>query len=113
MGVDEADPMRRILQERAARWLRLEDTGLAFDAEIFLNAATLGHPFDEGGRALGIELIGHQYPTRIGFDSGGNVGGEIRVGSVLGLTILSVTTSKFAIKHKVPCPRRLRCFSEK
>ena len=79
-GVDEADPMRGILQERAARWLRLEDTGLG-QPQIFLNAATLGHPFDESGRAVGIELIGHQYPTRIGFDSGGNVGGEIRVGS--------------------------------
>ena len=82
-GVDEADPMRGILQERAARLLRLEDTGLAFDAEIFLNAATLGHQFDERGRAVGIELIGHKYPTRvgIGFDSGCDVGGEIRFGS--------------------------------
>ena len=26
-GVDEADPMRGILQERAARWLRLEERG--------------------------------------------------------------------------------------
>ena len=82
-GVDEADPMRGILQERAARWLRLEDTGLAFDAEIFLNAAPLGHPFDERGRAVGIKLIGPQYPTRIGigFDSGCKVGSEIRFGS--------------------------------
>ena len=82
-GVDEADPMRGILQERAARLLRLEDAGLAFDAEIFLNAATLGHQFDESGRAVGIELIGYKDPTRIGigFDSGGNAGGEIRFGS--------------------------------
>ena len=71
------------MQERAARLLRLEDAGLAFDAEIFLNAATPGHQFDERGRAVGIELIGYQYPTRIGigFDSGCNVGGEIRFGS--------------------------------
>ena len=42
-GVDEAAPMRGILQERAARLLRIKDTGLAFDAEIFLNAATPDH----------------------------------------------------------------------
>ena len=37
----------------------------------------------ESGRAVGIELIGYQYLTRIGsgFDSGGKVGGEIRFGS--------------------------------
>ena len=82
-GVDEADPRRGILQERAARLLGLEDTGLAFDAEIFLNAATPGHLFDESGRAVGIELIGHEYPrrVRIGIKGGCDVGGEICFGS--------------------------------
>ncbi len=42
-GIDEADPMGGVLQELAARLLRLENPALAFDAECLLDAAASGH----------------------------------------------------------------------
>ena len=47
-GVDKANAMRGILQEFAARLLRLQDAGFTADSEVFLNATALGDPFDEG-----------------------------------------------------------------
>ena len=61
----------------------LKNVGLAYDAEIFLNGTAPGHLFDEGRRPIGIELVGHEYPRRIGigFDNGFDVGSTIRFGS--------------------------------
>ena len=72
-GVNKADLVRRILQERAACLLGLEDPGLSLDAEGLFDPTASGHQLDEGCRAVGIELVGDEDPTRIG------VGGDSRL----------------------------------
>ena len=81
--VDEADAMHGILQEFAARQLRLQDAGLTFDTQVVLNATALSDPFDEGCRVVGIELVGNEDLSRVGisFDGGGTVGREIGLGA--------------------------------
>ena len=82
-GVNKADLVRGILQERAACVLGLEDPGLALDAERLFEAAVSGHQLDEGCRAGRIELVGDEDPTGIGVgrDSRLNMRGEICLGS--------------------------------
>ena len=46
-GVDEANAMRGILQEFAARALRLQNPRLALEAQILLEPAARGDPFNE------------------------------------------------------------------
>src|SRR5260221_12240773 len=45
--VNEANPVSRVLEKCAACLLRLEDTGLALRPEFVLDAAPMGHEFDE------------------------------------------------------------------
>ena len=84
-GVDKANAMRGILQEFAARLRRLQDAGLTFEPQVVLNASALGDPFDE---------VAARWAAK---------SASVRVGPRVALTILPVTTSKVAIKHKVPC----------
>ena len=65
-GVNKADLVRGILQERATGLLGLEDPGLALDAEGVVYPAVSGKQLDECCRAVGIELVSDEYPTRIG-----------------------------------------------
>jgi len=62
--VDEADPARRVAQERASCRQRFQYPGLAFYAQSACVPAALDHPFDQACRAVGIELIGHENQTR-------------------------------------------------
>src|SRR6266545_275356 len=82
-SVDEANPVGGVLQELLARRLRLEDALLAFDAESLFDAAAFGDQLDERSRSVGVELVGHEDPFRVGIGVDGlcDVGGEIRLGS--------------------------------
>ena len=62
-GVDEAKAMVRGFQEGLAGRHRGENTGLALGPEVIVNAATLGDEPDQGGRLVGVELIGDKDPT--------------------------------------------------
>ncbi len=98
--VDEANPVGRVLEKRAARLLRLEDAGLELGAELVLDAAPTGHKFDERGGTVCVELIGDEDPPRVGIGLYGpvDVGDEVSFrsgsGPIDGLTILPVTTSR-------------------
>ena len=82
-GVDEANTMRGILQELAARLLPLQNPRLALDAQVLLEPAALGDPFNEGCREVGIEWVGHEDLSCVGIclDSGREVSGEVRLGA--------------------------------
>ena len=82
-GVHKADLVRGILQKRAARLLGLEDPGLALDTEGLFAPAVPGNQLDERCRAVRVELVGDEYPTRIGIglDSRRDMRGEIGLGS--------------------------------
>ena len=71
------------LQKFAARLLGLEDPGLAFEAEGLFQPTASGNQFDERCRAVRIELVGDEDPTRIGIglDSGLDMRGKIGLGS--------------------------------
>ena len=88
--VNKADLVRGILQKRATGVLGLEDPGLALDAEGLFDPAVPGNQFDERRRAVGIELIGDEDPTRIGvsgdsrLDMRGKIGLATAASSVVG-----------------------------
>ena len=82
-GVHKADLVRGVLQKRAARLLGLEDPGLAFDAEGLFQPTAARNKLDERCRAVRVELVGDEDPTRvgIGLDSRLDMRGEIGLGS--------------------------------
>src|SRR6266545_3912452 len=82
-GIDESNSVGGVLQEGLTRLLRLEDALLALEAELLLDAAAFGDQLNQRGGSVGIELVGHEDPWRVGIgvDSPRDVGGEIRLGS--------------------------------
>src|SRR6266568_373679 len=63
--VNEPNPVIRVLEKCAACLLRLEDTGLTLRAEFVFDAAPTGYEFDERRRAVCVELIGYEDPSRV------------------------------------------------
>ncbi len=70
--------MRGILQKHAARLLGLEDPGLGFDAEGLFEPTALGNQLDERYRAVRVELVGDEDPTRIWIGLRAGIGGGNR-----------------------------------
>src|SRR5579872_997443 len=54
--VDPPDPVGRVFEEGFARRLRLEDAGLALDAEIFVDHTPEGDQPDEPFGEMGIQV---------------------------------------------------------
>lgn len=78
--IDEADPVLRVAQEFTSAGERFQDPALAFDPELVFDAAALGNQLNQARRAVGIELVGDEYPTRFGRGvyCGFDVRGKIR-----------------------------------
>src|SRR6266545_2006734 len=91
-GIDESNSVGGVLQEGLTRLLRLEDALLALEAELLLDAAAFGDQLNQRGGSVGIELVGHEDPWRVGIgvDSPRDVGAaksaSVRVGPIVELT---------------------------
>lgn len=63
--VNEANAMGRIREKGGSCLHRGQMTAFALDAEILLNATSLGHQADERFGLMRVELIGNEDPTRL------------------------------------------------
>ena len=62
----EGDAMVRLAQECLTGELGSKHTGLAFDAEVALEAAMAGNEADDGFGEVNVEIVADDVPPRVG-----------------------------------------------
>ena len=79
--VDKPDPMPVILQKPTTTRHRLQDTSLAFLAQVLVDIAALGHQAHQGFRLVRVETVYDEDPdtARIRVDRLGDMPSEVRL----------------------------------